>query len=276
MEHQTSHGRINYESEGDGPSIFILHGAPGDIHFMRGMMDPVFDHNPSWRRIYFDLPGFGNTEASANIDTYDKVLECVIEFIEGVSAGLPSALVGYSYGGYLARGVIHERPEMVRGLCAIAPRVLQDRTKINVPGHHVLYEEPGFADQILKDQEWLPDFMVVQSTEALEKFRKYGMPCLQNIKVDFMEKLEKSGPGLSFDVDNLTHPFEYPTLVITGRQDNVTGYQDAWSILDAYPRATFALIDRAGHFVGLLDQNALFRSLVGEWLERLEEVSWTI
>ncbi len=37
-----------------------------------------------------------------------------------------------------------------------------------------------------------------------------------------------------------------------------------------FPRATFAVLDRAGH--GLtMEQTGLFRALVAEWLDRVEE-----
>jgi pimeloyl-ACP methyl ester carboxylesterase len=59
-------------------------------------------------------------------------------------------------------------------------------------------------------------------------------------------------------------------LFLTGRFDHWCGYRDAYQILDNYPRATFAVLDRAGH--GLtIEQNILFRALVSEWLDRVEE-----
>jgi len=44
-------------------------------------------------------------------------------------------------------------------------------------------------------------------------------------------------------------PFLAPTLILTGRQDNICGYRDAWEVLELYPRATFAVLDRAGHIL---------------------------
>ena len=41
--------------------------------------------------------------------------------------------------------------------------------------------------------------------------------------------------------------FEEPTLIVAARQDMVVGYRDAWTILESYPRATFAVVDRADH-----------------------------
>ena len=40
--------------------------------------------------------------------------------------------------------------------------------------------------------------------------------------------------------------------------------------LDHYPRATFAVLDRAGHFVNI-EQDVLCQALMSEWLDRVEE-----
>jgi pimeloyl-ACP methyl ester carboxylesterase len=80
---------------------------------------------------------------------------------------------------------------------------------------------------------------------------------------------EKSSP-FSLDVDKLPAPFGGPTLILTARQDNLCGYRDAWELLDNYARATFAVLDRAGHFVNI-EQDILCQALMREWLARVEE-----
>lgn len=45
--------------------------------------------------------------------------------------------------------------------------------------------------------------------------------------------------------------FTRPSLFITARQDDVAGYRDAWACSGHYPRATFAVLDAAGHNVHL-------------------------
>ena len=74
----------------------------------------------------------------------------------------------------------------------------------------------------------------------------------------------------SFDLDALAKPFEKPTLILTARQDAHVRYKDAWEILEKYPRATFAVLDRAGHALGM-EQESLFHALFHEWLDRVEE-----
>lgn len=67
--------------------------------------------------------------------------------------------------------------------------------------------------------------------------------------------------GFSFE-DTLNETFTKPTLFLLGRQDASVGYKDAWKILDNYPRATFAVLDKAGHNLQL-EQVEVFNCLVG-------------
>jgi len=95
----------------------------------------------------------------------------------------------------------------------------------------------------------------------------------QEFQTKISEKPENY--GFTFDVDSISKPFTAPTLIVTGRQDSIVGYQDAWEIFENYPRATFAVLDRAGH--GLyLEQEELYHMLFNEWLDRVEEYVGTV
>ena len=54
-----------------------------------------------------------------------------------------------------------------------------------------------------------------------------------------------------------------------GRQDAVVGYRSALALIEDYPRATVAVLDRAGHSAPW-EQPALLGSLVRDWLDRVE------
>lgn len=60
--------------------------------------------------------------------------------------------------------------------------------------------------------------------------------------------------------------------VVARRVEPLFAERDAWDLLEHYPRATFAVLDRAGHFVNI-EQETLCRALIGEWLDRVE--AWT-
>ena len=110
---------------------------------------------------------------------------------------------------------------------------------------------------------------VVQSPENLAHFREAIKPGATIADTACLEALE-ARYAFSFPVDVLPEPFPAPALIITGRQDSLCGYQDAWDLLDNFPRATFAVLERAGHGLSVEQQN-LFRTLVAEWLDRVEE-----
>jgi pimeloyl-ACP methyl ester carboxylesterase len=95
------------------------------------------------------------------------------------------------------------------------------------------------------------------------------MPGLRIADFEFLDRLE-AGPNLSIDVAGpLPAPFPAPTLILAGRQDSVVGWAGAIPLLESFPRATYAVLDRAGHGVRA-EQNVLFQALVGEWLDRVE------
>ena len=99
------------------------------------------------------------------------------------------------------------------------------------------------------------------------------MPGLKMADSSFIEKLQNDY-AFSFDVDRKSRElrFEKPVLLLAGRQDICVGYQDLWSIIEDYPRGTFAVLDMAGHNLQI-EQSEIFNSLVKEWIQRTEKNS---
>ena len=58
-------------------------------------------------------------------------------------------------------------------------------------------------------------------------------------------------------------------LILTGRQDALAGYEAAWSLLPEFPRATFAALDLAGHWLGRVERPAPFHALLADWIDRM-------
>ena len=109
----------------------------------------------------------------------------------------------------------------------------------------------------------------MQNPETWRRFRDEIQPGLKVADYDFLNGLRERGYDFSFAVDVPDRRFEKPTLMLLGRQDSSVGYKDAWNILENYPRATFAVLDKAGHNLQI-EQPGLFEALVKEWLERVE------
>jgi pimeloyl-ACP methyl ester carboxylesterase len=260
---------VNYEEVGDGRPIVFLHGGGADHRLMTVAFEPIFESRGGWRRIYPDLPGMGRTPAADWITGEDDMLAVVDGFVDAVVPSERVVVAGASYGGYLALGLVHRRPEKLDGLALIAPAYRSDGAADRLPAHQVFARDEAVVASLTEDERpWLGR-SVVQVAETLEFFRAGVMPGLRIADFEFLDRLE-AGPNLSIDVAGpLPAPFPAPTLILAGRQDSVVGWAGAIPLLESFPRATYAVLDRAGHGVRA-EQNVLFQALVGEWLDRVE------
>jgi len=262
--------QVHYETQGQGRPLILLHGLWLDHRQMVGCMEPGLADRPGWQRIYLDLPGMGKTPGEAWITNSDHMLDVICDFIDQVLPGQRFAIGGYSYGGYLARGVLHRKADMVDGLLLACP-MIKDIGKRNLPPQEVRVSDPELMASLTPQQRQEFEWVSVQSQQIWKRIHKEINRGSLLGDAPFLTKLHEEGYAFSFDVEEaMVDPFDMPTLIVAGRQDWVVGYRDAWQILDTYPWATFAVLDRAGHNLPIAQQR-LFDSLVDEWLDRVEE-----
>jgi pimeloyl-ACP methyl ester carboxylesterase len=269
MECQVRDITMYYEEVGTGRPLLLLHGRPLDHRSMANDMEPLFANRTGWRRLYPDLPGMGKTRAADWITHQDQMLDLVSAFIDTVAPGERFVVAGASYGGYLARGLVYHRGAQIDGLLLTVPAVEADDTKRDLPQPVVVHEDAAFLAALTPDEQGLRDIIVVQSMDLLNAFRQVISPAVAIADHAFLQRLREQF-SFSFDVDMLPAPFPAPALFLTGRHDSVCGYREAYQLLGNYPRASFAVLDRAGHALAV-EQNTLFRALVNEWLDRVEE-----
>jgi pimeloyl-ACP methyl ester carboxylesterase len=272
MKQQVDDITVHYETFGQGRPIVLLHGWTLDHRHMVTEMEPVFVEREGWQRFYPDLPGHGQTPATERIARQDDILEVVLGFIEQVIPGQRFVVGGMSAGALLARGVVYHRAAKVDGLLLTAPVVVAEDARRTVPEPVTLVKDPELLSELGEDEAQALQGAVVQCRELLEALNRDYAPASEAGDQELLGQIRQDPQryALSFDVDALAELFPAPTLILTGRQDASVGYRDAWKILENYPRATFAVIDRAGHLLAV-DQQRLFRALVSEWLDRVEE-----
>ena len=274
MKLQLETATVHYESRGRGTPILTLHGFFVDHLVMKGCMEPLFKEDAPWQRIYFDLPGMGRTELKTEFSSSDDIFSLVLDFVDAVLPNKRFLLVGESYGGYLARALLRKRPEQVLGLLLVCPVIIPEKEKRTLPEHVVLHRDLELMEELVEREDH--DFLsmaVVQSRKSWERYREEVVPGVRLAQVELLDQILENAYPLSFDVDQLETPFMGPTLFIMGRQDPVVGYRDAFQIIENYPRASFAVLDRAGHVLQQ-EQEEQFRVLTLDWLERaLQELS---
>ncbi len=271
MKLELSKATIYYESFGKGYPLLALHGWMTDHRHMERLFEPVFDNRDGWKRIYIDIPGHGRSFGTEAIRNSDDVLDTILEFIDTEMQGERFAIAGTSYGSILARGIVARHGDDVDGLLLIAPDVDHGLENTKLPPRTVIVKSEMAREDLQPLERCLFESeLVVQSAEALEILREVIVPAFEIADSVLLKKLSASYT-LSFEEDMRAQIFDRPTLFLMGRQDHRTGYQNVWSIIENYPRASFAILDRAGHTVGAIEQVDLCISLINDWLNRVEE-----
>lgn len=261
---------VHYTEHGSGTPVLALHGAGVDHREIMGALEPLFADRPGYRRIYPDLPGMGRTPAPDTVNSNDDVVEVLLGLVDAVIGEQAFLVVGHSYGGYLARAIANRRPGQVAGLALVCGVDAQARPG-EIPEHVVLHA----ADDLDLDATLEPamavefrDYLVVQTPATLRRFQETVAPGVALADQPALQRI--------FERWRLRTPPEHgpaytnPTLILTGRQDATAGYAGSWRLLEHYPRATFAVLDRAGHAL-LHEQVGLAPALLAEWLDRVRE-----
>jgi pimeloyl-ACP methyl ester carboxylesterase len=263
---------VHYEVYGEGRPVIVLPGWSLNARLTSHETEPYFQQRQGWKRFYIDPPGHGKTPGKEWITDQDKILEVVLACIDQLTAGQRFCLMGTSLGGYLARGVRRFRSDLIDGVAMIVPAIIAEDQKRTVPPHQVLVEEPGIRAEIRTAEMDLYEMAVVHTHKWLDYQRGFPeIPEKEMGDFQFLSSIRDHPEkyAFSFDVDDVPEPFPAPSLIIAGRQDSNVGYRDAWNILEKYPRATYVVLDRAGH--ELEEKEGLVNALVNEWLGRVEE-----
>lgn len=261
--------QLYYKIIGEGLPILMLHGWGVDHHLMTGCMELIFqDQVQQYKRIYIDLPGMGKSKASDTIRSSDDVLELILAFIDQVIPNQKFILVGESYGGYLARFLVHRKRDSILGLLLICPLVYPGYRRGEVPEKEVL-ERDMFLLNELEEQErsFFEYITIVQNRSVWNRFRSSIYDALVESKDNYFLNHILDG-SFTYDIDDVEEPFDKPSLILVGRQDTEVGYKDQFKLLENYPRASYVVLDKAGHNLQI-EQEELFIYHVLEWLQRI-------
>ncbi|MFX0043020.1 MAG: alpha/beta fold hydrolase [Candidatus Hodarchaeota archaeon] len=271
MECELKRIKIYYEIYGEGHPILMIHGFMPDHRLMKGCMEPIFKDRPNYKRIYFDLPGMGKTKSKEWIKNSDQILDIVLEFIDKIIPNQSFIIASESYGCYLARGLIYKRIRFIDGVLFLCPVIVPQPAKRTLPEPITLKEDRELLSKLSSEErKEFKESAVIQNQTIWERFKEEVLNGLKVADEDFLMEIFEKGYAFSFDVDKLIKGFNKPTLFLLGRQDTSVGYRDAWNIFEQYTRASFAILDEAGHILEI-EKEILFNALVNEWLDRIQQ-----
>lgn len=259
-------GPVNIVERGSGTPIVLLHGFGVDHRILLPLDDAIAEAG-NWRRVYVDLPGMG-ASPPADVSSTDDMVDVVLDLIDERLGGEPFAVLGNSFGGMLARCVAHRRREVVLGLATIAGVFVATHDERTLPDPVVLHADPDVLASLGEDLADYAELAVMQTPENAARWQASVLPGLRAADPATLTRIAAAYEPSAVPEDAYPAPFEAPSLILTARQDAGVGFADAAERLDHYPRATFVVIDGAGHNV-IADRPALVGAHVTDWLARV-------
>jgi pimeloyl-ACP methyl ester carboxylesterase len=181
-------------------------------------------------------------------------------------AGHEAALVGHSYGGYLALGVLGAL-ERQMGVFLSAPILQPDVGLRTLPPRRFSVMEEGlsFADDELR-QTFLAE-VTVSSAEMLETFARVVDPAHRATDREFLA-LVRAEYCQSIAWSPAVRDFAGPLHVVCGRDDYWSGYVDTLPLVRLASSCRFTVLPGCGHLLPLEAAGAV-RALFGRWLDEL-------
>ncbi len=259
---------VYYETLGQGLPLICLHGYGVDHRSIKSGLEPVFKDVDGFQRIYFDLPGMGKSDPHPQVLSSDDMLEMVFQVIDDrIGPDQPFALAGYSYGGYLARGVMSRMQERILGVLLICPVIRFHRTTRCLPEFKCCERDDAFINSLTPEQfACIDQFVTIQTREVWDQYQAHIHPSLDLADSALLERIRDT--EFCEDPDSGLPAYDGPGLILLGRYDVSVGYEDAWKIYNRFSDGDFVVLSCAGHLLHM-EQPEMFRIHVKDWLERV-------
>lgn len=252
---------LSVTERGEGRPLVLLPGFGLSAALMAAAFEPAFSAQQEVRRIYIDLPGVGRSPAVAPHS--DAVLDAVCETIDRLVGTRSFLLAGWSYGGYLASGLVRRRPSHVTALLLICSGVKIDPASRDVSGVQASRPEVDWLADVPETLHGHLERAVGYQTREVGRRLATAFALSGPTDDEFLEQLRTSGYSLSDEASDQTYGGR--VLMVTGRRDRIAGYRDQLTALGRYPHASYAAVADAGHYLPV-EQPRAFAALMQTWL----------
>ena len=226
--------KIEYETEGTGIPVLLLHGWGSSFDVYKGIISAL-----SHRCQFFapNFPGCGNSDVMSEPWCLDDYCNLVLKFMEKSGIENP-IMIGHSHGGRVILKMTAEN--MVK-----PPKIVLLDSAGLIPKKSLKQKIRAKSFKTIKNFLTLP-IIKNHSENLLEKARNYygsadynaAPPVLRQTLVNLVNT----------DLRDILHNIECPTLLIWGDNDTATPLSDAKIIEKLIPDAGLCVIEGTGHY----------------------------
>ena len=255
--------KLAFEQFGKGFPIVLLHAFPFSRKMWSKQIDSIVKNNFSL--IIIDLPGFGESSSSANVNTMETMANSVFETLGGLK--ISKAIIGgISMGGYVALNFYRLFSEIVTALilCDTTPKA--DTSEIRNKRFDLIRQikiqgMKPVAVNVLPNL--LSENTILNSKDLFEHLEN------EILNTDIQGTIAAlDGMAERIDHTSLLETIKIPTLLIFGEDDKITDISMAKNIKELLPNSQLKIIKNCGHLSNL-EQPEAFNKILIEFLTSL-------
>ena len=238
---------LNYEDDGPGPVVVLLHGFPLDLTMWVSQQQTL---GSLYRVISPDLRGHGRTAAPEGIYTIDGMADDVVETLDALGLTQPVVVGGLSMGGYLALSIAARYPDRVRGLM-----LMNTRAGADTPETARVREDLAIQVEALDSAE------PVVATMLPKMFGGSTRANRPEVVAQVREVMSRTQPrtiastlrGMAVRPDRTGQlgQIAVPTLVMAGSDDAMIPLAESHAMAQAIPGAELVMVADSGHLAPL-------------------------
>lgn len=250
-------GAIEYDVQGAGPALLLLHAFPLD----RRMWDEqAAALRGSHRVVRFDARGFGGSDESDGPLTMERIADDAAALLDHLGIGQAVAC-GLSMGGYAAFALVRRHAKHLRGL------VLAD-TKAPADTAEARATRSALAEKVLKEgavaaaEANLPKLLGATT----HRERPAAVARIRDLIVTQRPRaIANALGGLASRADSTPtlREVRVPTLVLCGAEDAITPPSEAEAIHKGIAGSRLEILPAAGHLSNVEAPDAFGRALAG-------------
>ena len=250
---------IGYEESGSGDAtpIVFLHGVGSD----KSVWHPQLAHFGRERRaVAFDYPGYGDSDPAPTGTTRDDFAAAIHAALHGL--GIERAhLCGLSLGGVVAIALADAVPNHCASL------ILADTFAVHPDGRAIYDRSVAASSDLRAMAEARVDVLLAQPAD----------PVVRGEVVETMARIDpaayRTGAEAVWlaDQGDRAKRIDLPTLILCGREDQVTPPALSLALAELVPGGRCAMIDRAGHLANL-EQPDAFNALVDAFIRDADSI----
>ena len=233
--------KLNYEIEGEGQVLLMLHGWGSNLQAFQCLVPALTE---KYKVVRLDFPGFGKSSPVPRVFGVDDYVDITVKFIQQLGLSKLS-LAGHSFGGR----VIIQLNSRKNLPFAIEKNILIDSAGI-LPQKTLKKTVRQKVFKVGKRFLSLPP-MKAAFPAALDKFRAHFGSADYNAATGFLR--DTMVKVINEDLQPYLAEIQRPTLLIWGDQDTATPMRDAHIMEKEIPDAGLVVVKNAGHFSFLKD-----------------------